>query len=114
MKIDKHVPLPNRIDLHTHACMEIGCCLSGTGRFYFSNKTYEVRPGDLFVVNHLEHHIAQADPDDPCAFLFLFFDPALLTDHTRLLAPFLYRTQAFPNKIDAAEPISPVIRTLLL
>ncbi|MDF2836756.1 MAG: AraC family transcriptional regulator [Paenibacillus sp.] len=98
-------PRPYLESLHFHSSLEIGVCLSGTGTFYFGEKTYDVAPGDVFVVNHLEHHIAQSDKHDPSTYLFLYFDPSLLSDGRReLLLPFLYLPKLFDNKLPGHLP----------
>lgn len=98
-------PLPFQEPLHFHSSLEIGVCLSGNGTFYFGEKTYDVARGDVFVVNHLEHHIAQSDPSDPSTYLFLYFDPSLLSGERReLLLPFLYLPKLFDNKLPGHLP----------
>ena len=85
---------------HTHDHLEIGYCLSGSGMFYFGDKTYAVEPGDVFVVNHLERHAAVSWADNPSRYLFLYFSAGLLeqTD-PELLLPFVYLPTKFQNRI---------------
>ncbi len=92
---------------HWHSSLEIGVCLSGKGRFYFGDKTYEVSPGDIFVVNNLERHIAQSEASDPSRYLFVNFKPELLGDEDKeLLLPFVYNPKAFTNKIGKELPVA--------
>lgn len=90
---------------HVHASLEIGLCLTGKGRFFFGNKQYTANPGDLFLVNNEERHIAQSDPDDPSRYLFINFGPALLlAEEPGLLLPFSYRSNHFCNHIIGDSP----------
>ncbi|WP_127583680.1 AraC family transcriptional regulator [Paenibacillus koleovorans] len=93
--------------LHCHTSLEIGCCVSGRGFFYFGDKRYPVRPGDVFLVNNEELHIAQSDRLDPSAYIFLNFNPHwLLGEEEALLLPFAYRSDRFENRIPAESPLA--------
>ena len=93
--------------LHWHSCFELGYCLSGKGWFYFGDKKYEVGPGDMFVVNNIERHIAQADSENPCRFIFIFFEPTVIEKaDLDFILPFLYNPKLFKNRIEASEPIA--------
>ncbi|WP_195571440.1 AraC family transcriptional regulator [Paenibacillus sp. 1001270B_150601_E10] len=95
---------------HTHQSLEIGVCLSGSGVFYFEQKRYPVSPGDVFLVNQTELHIAQADPDDPCSFIFVNFDPGiLLVEDEKLLLPYSYQSDQFQNHIAADTELAKMI-----
>ncbi|CAG7618415.1 helix-turn-helix domain-containing protein [Paenibacillus allorhizosphaerae] len=99
---------------HWHDCIEIGYCLSGKGRFYFGDKTYAVQPGDVYVVNHLERHIAVSEPEDPSTFLFLLFEMVTLEQiDPDLTMPFIYKPEEFDNRIDAEHPIAQEIGVLM-
>ncbi|MFD0673559.1 helix-turn-helix domain-containing protein [Cohnella sp. GCM10027633] len=100
-------PKPYKEPLHYHTSLEIGCCVSGRGTFHFGNKSFAVRPGDGFVVNNAELHIAQSDPDEPCTFIFLNFDPEWLQkEDEQLLLPFCYPSDRFLNHIPAESPLA--------
>lgn len=100
-------PATNRQSPHMHSSLEVGLCLSGKGCFFFGSKRYTASPGDLFIVNNEEHHIAQSDPDDPSRYLFINFDPALLlAEEPGLLLPFSYRSTHFRNHIAGSSPLA--------
>lgn len=100
-------PKRNVEPLHRHSSLEIGCCVSGKGTFYFGDKTYAVAPGDIFIVNNLELHIAQSDANDPSEYIFLNFAPELLLEEEdTLLLPFAYRSDRFDNRIPASSPLA--------
>lgn len=92
---------------HTHDHLEIGYCLSGTGTFYFGNKTYSAREGDVFVVNNLEGHAASSNPDNPSNYLFIYFDPMIIEQvDPELLLPFVYWPKQFDNRISGRLPVA--------
>ncbi|KHF32817.1 HTH-type transcriptional regulator YesS [Paenibacillus sp. P1XP2] len=100
-------PAAHRQPPHVHESLEIGLCLSGKGIFFFGNKRYEAGPGDLFLVNGEEPHIAQADPADPSRYLFINFDAALLLqEEPCLLLPFSYRAAHFCNHIPGGSALA--------
>ncbi|OIB03952.1 AraC family transcriptional regulator [Paenibacillus sp. LC231] len=100
-------PATYRQPPHMHASLEIGLCLTGKGYFFFGNKQYAANPGDLFLVNNEERHIAQSAPDDPSRYLFVNFDPALLlAEEPGLLLPFSYRSTHFCNHIMGGSPLA--------
>ncbi|WP_167859586.1 AraC family transcriptional regulator [Paenibacillus cymbidii] len=100
--------------LHSHSSLEIGCCVSGQGFFYFGDKRYPVRPGDVFLVNNEELHIAQSDRTNPSSYIFVNFDPHwLLKEEESLLLPFAYRSDRFENRIPAESPLARQLAALL-
>ncbi len=42
--------------IHIHECCEILLCLEGGERFWIDGRIYEVRDGDLFLINRFEPH----------------------------------------------------------
>lgn len=100
---------------HWHSELEVGYCISGQGWFYFGDKIFEVRTGDIFVVNNMERHIAQADAKDPSKYLFVYFDPMIIEqENIELLLPFVYQPKQFQNKIPAHLPVAEKIGLLIL
>jgi AraC-like DNA-binding protein len=100
--------------LHFHDSLEVGLCLEGSGTFFFSERSYPVEPGDLFVVNNLDLHIAQATPGSACRFTFLNFDTSiLLGEDERLLMPFAYHPRTFAHRIPATSASAPGLAVLV-
>ncbi|SMF84501.1 AraC-type DNA-binding protein [Paenibacillus uliginis N3/975] len=100
---------------HTHDHLEIGYCLSGSGTFYFGDKTFPVQQGDVFVVNHLERHAAASNADNPSRYLFLYFDPTLIEQADQeLLLPFVYLPTKFQNRIPSGLKAARKIGELFL
>ena len=56
---------PN-LQIHIHECCEIFLCLSGGKSFLIDDKVYDVRDGDLFIINQFEAH--KVIPDSETAF----------------------------------------------
>jgi len=107
-------PREHQDALHFHDSLEIGLCLAGRGTFFFSEKSYPIEPGDLFVVNNLELHIAQAASGSPCRFTFLNFDSSLLLgEDEKLLMPFAYQPTTFSHRIPAASAEAPGLAALV-
>ena len=44
--------------LHCHDCLELNRIESGTGNYIIGGKVYEICPGDIFVINNRERHLA--------------------------------------------------------
>lgn len=44
------------MNMHIHDCYELFYCISGGKQFLIDNKFYEIKPGDLFVINQYESH----------------------------------------------------------
>ncbi|MFC4809617.1 helix-turn-helix transcriptional regulator [Paenibacillus sp. GCM10023250] len=100
---------------HWHTPLEIGYCQSGKGWFYFGDKTFRVMPGDIYVVNNMERHIAQSDADDPSRYLFLYFDPEFIEQGEKeLLLPFVYNPGQFRNQISSGTPTAKAIGALVM
>ncbi|MCC3373255.1 AraC family transcriptional regulator [Cohnella sp. REN36] len=101
------VPGTKLAPFHWHDANEIGCCLEGEGHFFFEEKKYDVRAGDVFVVSHMEKHRAVSDPDRPSRFYFVKFDASLIgAADNELLAPFILKSPQFANKLDRSLAVS--------
>jgi AraC-like DNA-binding protein len=108
------IPDSYRKPLHYHTSLEIGCCISGEGEFFFGSKQYSVVPGDIFIVNHQERHIACSAEHNPSTYLFLNFDPCLLlAEDERLLLPFSIPSERLQNLIPAASGLARMILPLM-
>lgn len=91
--------------LHWHDCLEIAFCLSGEGQFVFADKRYAVSAGDVLLINNLERHMTQGDPDHPNRYVFVKFDSSLFEGQLEhLLLPFIYEPKRFCNRIEAGRP----------
>ncbi|MBB6669101.1 helix-turn-helix transcriptional regulator [Cohnella nanjingensis] len=108
------VPSSKLAPFHWHHSFEIGYCLEGEGQFYFEDKRYDVRAGDVFVVGNMEKHRAVSDPARPSRFYFVKFDASLIgSADNELLVPFLMKTPQFVNKIGGGLPAAIAIGRLM-
>lgn len=62
--------------MHWHRYFEIGLCLEGDGQFAYLHKKYPVHPGDIFINNDYENHVAITDEGCTNRYLFLILMPS--------------------------------------
>lgn len=114
VNIFKWVPQTALEIQHHHRSFEIGLCVSGRGLFHFGNRTYPIAQGYMFIVNVLESHIAQADEDDPCEFVFINFDPEVLEkEEPELMVPFRYYPFHFSNLLEGDKESMARLRLII-
>ncbi|MBU9727706.1 AraC family transcriptional regulator [Diplocloster modestus] len=91
--------------LHRHDCLELNYVICGSGTNYIEDKKYEMKAGELYLINNLEHHIAVSGGD--LKMKIILFDPGLLFQNTAenldLLAPFYSKNAYFSNKLELGE-----------
>ncbi|TLS48693.1 AraC family transcriptional regulator [Paenibacillus antri] len=78
-------------ELHIHDCLEVGALLEDELEYRFGGRTYEGRPGDVFLCRPFEPHWSFAKPGGRFEQIIALFTPAAirsLPDRGRLLAPF--------------------------
>ena len=68
---------PN-LSLHIHECCEIFLCLSGGKSFLIDDKVYDVRSGDLFIINQFEAHKVIPDSDAEFSRYIMHVHPTFL------------------------------------
>ena len=64
--------------MHWHEYLEIVLCLEGTGRFLFGPREEQLEPGDLFIVDDSQPHVARPDPGGALRLLLVLFRPELI------------------------------------
>ena len=100
----------NRDPMHWHRYHEIGLCVEGAGKFVYLNKVYPVEPGDIFISNNYESHVAISDGAQDCRYLFLIFLPSVISApgsqavDSQYLRFLHYNPLSFQNRILAADP----------
>lgn len=98
--------------MHWHDYLEIALCTGGEGAFLFEEKTYRVQPGDVFIINNQEKHVAITRGADTCDMELLLFLPQIISPpgnvyHTNeYLAPFWYNTSSFQHKVSSESVCS--------
>lgn len=94
--------------LHFHDCLELNIIKKGSGYYVINGKRYDMVPGDIFIINNKEPHMAVHDDD----FLIevLIFDINLLWRNkgiSSFLTPFFSRKEGSSHKISANNPRQP-------
>ncbi len=104
----QHIKLPMNID--TSGCYKVFYFISGRKKFHIDNYVYDVRPGDLFLVNQREwHYFSQIAEEESHERIVIFIYPDYLqklsSQQTNLSDCFLHesknashRLTLFPNE----------------
>ena len=106
--------------MHWHRYFEIGLCLEGNGPFVYSHKKYSVHPGDIFINNDCENHVAITEDGHTDSYLFLILMPSFISDsashraNRRYIEIFRYNPPDFINRIPRDTPTAGKIKNLLL
>lgn len=102
---------------HWHSCFEITCILSGRGRYFVNEQTYEVTDGDIILFNNVEPHgweIVSKQAD----LLVMVFAPEYIASGFSVmdydyLKPFVERGSNFRNKLERSEALTGQISSLM-
>ncbi len=110
---------PHVAEMHVHHNLEISCVLSGEGQYHIEDRFYDIRPGDVFVLNNTEHHGLVLDEGQCIRHLVIHFDPAFIwnslsndMDYNFLLI-FFERGENFSNRLDRDNPATARIFELM-
>jgi len=104
-----------------HHELEISLVKSGQGEYLIDGKTYEMREGDIFVLNNIEfHQIVNINPRFEFVNEVIMFDPrfvwALESNlfDARFLSIFFERKPTFKNRVERDCPVALEIRNLFV
>lgn len=96
---------------HWHECLEISYVKSGFGRYCMLNKFYEMKPGDIIIMNNIEPHYLEVY-EKGMEQVVMTFDPLLVCssftnqiDYS-YLKPFFERGTDFSNRLTGDNPFS--------
>ncbi len=64
--------------MHWHEYLEIALCLEGSGRFLFGRRAQRVEPGDIFLVDNSQPHVALPEAGGSLRLLLVLFRPELV------------------------------------
>ena len=109
----------NRDSMHWHRYHEIGLCTSGNGKFLYLNKVYPAHPGDIFISNNYESHVAISEAGDETKYIFLIFLPSIISAPSgqsvdaQYLRFLQYNPLHFENRIPAEDPAAGQIGELI-
>ena len=107
--------------LHWHRYYEIGLCMEGGGTFLYTSKSYHSEPGDVFVTNNYETHVAVTGTEKQ-QFVFLIFLPSFISNsgalgqalNNQYLQTFQYNPLRFDNRIPASSKDANALRSSML
>lgn len=92
---------------HIHDSYEILFSLTDTTKFFVEDTVYDMRKGDLFIMNNMELHRTVAPSNVYYERYIIMFDPAYIksysTESTDLLKPFINRGIDFSHRIHLSE-----------
>ncbi|WP_180270743.1 AraC family transcriptional regulator [Sporanaerobium hydrogeniformans] len=66
------------LDMHIHDCFELYIALTGSRCFFIDQCSYEVKKGDVFVINQYESHYLRHKETEPNERLVLSINPEFL------------------------------------
>ncbi|MBQ8639109.1 MAG: helix-turn-helix domain-containing protein [Lachnospiraceae bacterium] len=90
--------------LHCHNCLELNLAEKGTGTYIIGGKLYPIRPGDIFVINNSERHLALHDDEELTLSVLIFDTDSIWKDRhgKEYLKPFFHRAETFSNRITSS------------
>lgn len=95
------------MNIHIHDCYEIFYSISGGKQFLINNKFYDIKPGDLFVINQFESHYLSQIDQTVLERIVLSVHPdyvkALSTPQTNLDICFTERPKHFSHRISLTK-----------
>ena len=98
--------------MHWHEYLEIALCLEGTGRFMFGRRSQPVEPGDVFLIDNSQPHVALPDAGGSLRLLLVLFRPELVAApgcrafDTGYLAPFRSANEHALERIPRSSPLA--------
>lgn len=90
--------------LHRHGYLELNYIESGRGFYVVENRTYPIRPGDIFIINNEERHMAVHE--ERISMQVIVFDSAMVwsgQEEDAFLKPFFHRNNLFSNRVEACH-----------
>ena len=109
---------------HHHTELEISLIKTGSGTYTVKDRTYDIRPGDIFLFGtHEEHYItdiSDTGDSDRMELMNIHFEPRFIWASrnemfdAKYLKIFFDRSESFENRLDRDNPATAEIRRLLL
>lgn len=95
------------MSMHIHDCYEIYYSVTGGKRFLIDNKYYDIKPGDLFVINQYEsHYLDEVDSKEHERIIISIYPDyikQLSTEETNLDYCFSHRCSDFSHKVELSK-----------
>lgn len=107
-----YVDYETMLPLHHHHMLEISLFCEGAGRYLIGDREYDIRTGDIFVINSTEPHRIALDKGESVKNLVIHFEPSFLwsfyeqTESIGLTELFLARNGSRSNRLDRSNPHS--------
>ena len=104
-----------QVMIHCHDCLELNLILDGAGHYIIEDNSYPIEPGDIFLINNSEHHMAVHNGS--LSMLVFVFDTGFIwntPEEYDYVKPFFERNSRFSNKVSQDSEAYPRIRNSLL
>jgi AraC-like DNA-binding protein len=92
--------------LHVHDCLELNYIAAGRGQNRIEGRVYELRAGDIYIINNLDRHMGSSDGS--LLMKVIIFNPNLIWQGGSIdfdyLRPFFQRGVRFANLIPRELP----------
>lgn len=86
--------------LHCHNCLELNLVESGAGKYIIGGKLYPICPGDMFIINNSERHLAIHEGEELTLSVIVFDSDYVWKKYGQdYLKPFFQRRDNFSNRI---------------
>lgn len=107
------------IQLHSHPRLELSYIESGTGLYLIGEREYELRTGDIVLINNTELHRIMMRPGEKLLNTVIHFEPELIWNTVqcdmdyRYLQIYFTRSPSFSHVLDQNNPATGEIFRLL-
>ncbi|WP_035765947.1 AraC family transcriptional regulator [Butyrivibrio sp. NC2002] len=95
------------MEMHIHDCYEVYFSISGGKQFLIDNRVYDIKPGDLFLINQYDSHYLTQIDKEVHERIVIMIDPdfmrSLSSNETSLDFCFTDRGEGFSHKISLKE-----------
>ncbi|MBE5861023.1 MAG: helix-turn-helix domain-containing protein [Butyrivibrio sp.] len=95
------------MEMHIHDCYEVYFSISGGKQFLIDNRVYDIKPGDLFLINQYDSHYLTQIDKEVHERIVIMIDPdfmrSLSSNETSLDFCFTDRGEGFTHKISLKE-----------
>ena len=105
--------------MHWHEYFEIALGVEGRGEFLFGRRAQRIEPGDVFLVDDSQPHVARPEPGGSLRLLLLLFRPELIAApgcrafDSGYLDPFRQAGEAARERIPASTPLAGDVAQIL-
>lgn len=105
--------------MHWHEYFEIALGVEGRGEFLFGRRVQPIEPGDVFLVDDSQPHVARPEPGGALRLLLLLFRPELIAApgcrafDSGYLTPFRHAGDGARERIPAGTPLADAIAPIL-